>query len=758
MGGKRKKWNRAGKGGGKAANNDEDSEDATQGKAAGRSGRREGKRHRDDVWTQDSDWDLTNESFEAYYKRQRICREEDFPRLLETLRTGLPVAVRINRMRLGSRCFIERLNELHDTCCNDTERECYAPQMLQWYSQRLAWQWPSLERRVIKKDPRHASLKEYLAQRERAGLITRQEVVSMLPPLFLGVEPHHLVLDLCAAPGSKTSQMLEVMHWQQAASGSGMPTGLVLANELQWRRANMLAHQVNRLGSPCMVVVNSDAQYFPDMFSSASIDTGAREVLRFDRILCDVPCSGDGTMRKTPFIWKSWSSKSGIALHIRQLNILQRGLELLKVGGRLVYSTCSLNPLEDEAVVAAALRRHGDALTLVPPPNQLGDELTTGHGLASWVVPNPLKDDAFFEAYDAVPSECREGKNRLLPTMFAPFGEAAKLWEPVRIHCRRLLPHLMDTGGFFVATFEKKANFLPSAKARRVAAAAARAQVATTPGSNDGPPDAEGADTADGAEPVEDPTPSVSSKPSQALRRVSKEYWPIEQGLGAAEWKDLSTFFGFASNVKERLVVRTEGDKNVFLYSEGAAQLLRQETRLPTRMVMCGVLVLQRTGCHHEKASPWRLVQDGVSQLCCLGLKRRLACSRAFLSKLLRERELSLTEIRLACSSGDIVGFEVFSAPDDESIRSPGSLALTILDKGEDVVPFAMSAVLSETALELQGTALELACLLEDLNGQPSIEDILNGSVSVAPLQNDDEDVEDIDTGNEVEEAIDDSR
>merc|ERR1719410_2949012 len=115
-----------------------------------------------------------------------------------------------------------------------------------------------------------------------------------------------------------------------------------------------------------MVVVNCDAMFFPDMYlpssstateAEAGSDAQAREQLRFDRVLCDVPCSGDGTMRKTPYIWKSWTHRDGLALHIRQLNILNRGLDVLKVGGRLVYSTCSLNPLEDEAVVCAALRR-----------------------------------------------------------------------------------------------------------------------------------------------------------------------------------------------------------------------------------------------------------------------------------------------------------------------------------------------------------------------------------------------------------------
>lgn len=101
----------------------------------------------------------------------------------------------------------------------------------------------------------------------------------------------------------------------------------MLANELQWRRANMLAHQVGRLGSASMVVVNCDAQFFPEMstLSGPALGVGhavpgaagAREVFRFDRVLCDVPCSGDGTLRKTPYIWRSWTPRDGLCLHIR---------------------------------------------------------------------------------------------------------------------------------------------------------------------------------------------------------------------------------------------------------------------------------------------------------------------------------------------------------------------------------------------------------------------------------------------------------
>ena len=75
----------------------------------------------------------------------------------------------------------------------------------------------------------------------------------------------------------------------------------------------------------------------------------------FDRIVCDVPCSSDAAIRKIPRKWESWGTHDGMALHTLQARIFQRGLQLLKVGGKLTYSTCSLNPIEDEAVVASML-------------------------------------------------------------------------------------------------------------------------------------------------------------------------------------------------------------------------------------------------------------------------------------------------------------------------------------------------------------------------------------------------------------------
>ena len=131
-----------------------------------------------------------------------------------------------------------------------------------------------------------------------------------------------------------------------------VPNGMVIANDNDSRRAYMLTHQVKRIKSAGMVVSCHDAQFFPNLvpreFAEAkSGATGAKYAEGiFDRILCDVPCSGDGTMRKNIDVWRKWDTMSGIALHRLQVQIAMRGVSLLKVGGLMVYSTCSLTLLK----------------------------------------------------------------------------------------------------------------------------------------------------------------------------------------------------------------------------------------------------------------------------------------------------------------------------------------------------------------------------------------------------------------------------
>eukprot|EP00439_Symbiodinium_sp_Y106_P005893 s6925_g1.t1 len=179
MGGKRKRGRsgkgKGGKGKGKGGKNKDDPEEDSEDEADVEAKK---ARKSEDAWRDTEPWEYKNDNFEAYYRRQQICSEEDFVQLMETLRTGLPAAIRVNRLRLGAASLRQRLSELVESCRDDPERAVYAPKQLTWYGHGLGWVWPGLERRTIKKDSRHASLKEYLSQRERAGLISRQEVLT----------------------------------------------------------------------------------------------------------------------------------------------------------------------------------------------------------------------------------------------------------------------------------------------------------------------------------------------------------------------------------------------------------------------------------------------------------------------------------------------------------------------------------------------------------------------------------------------------
>ncbi|EKX41667.1 hypothetical protein GUITHDRAFT_55503, partial [Guillardia theta CCMP2712] len=298
------------------------------------------------------------------------------------------------------------------------------------------WQLPMDDRalRLRAANDDVGALREWLLAACKSGVVTRQEIASMIPVAVLDVRREHAILDLCASPGSKTSQAIDMMF--SGKSSSLADAGFVVANELCEKRAYILAKRCSELSSAssCVLVTSHRAQIFP-----SSVNDGTGE---FDRIICDVPCSGDGTFRKYRDKWRHWHHFQGRQLHSLQLQIALRSIALLKVGGLVSYSTCSLNPMEDESVVAALLERCGGAVELVPCRHHLGD-FVTARGMRSWKV---LDDDCCeIPSYEAARERLGAGGKRYRRTMW-PQGERADLE-----HCLRLYPHLNDTGGFFVA-------------------------------------------------------------------------------------------------------------------------------------------------------------------------------------------------------------------------------------------------------------------------------------------------------------------
>lgn len=321
------------------------------------------------------------------------------------------------------------------------------PTSIRWYPDSLAWQ-ITVRKEVIRKDPSFKKFQSFLVCEAEAGNISRQEAVSMIPPLLLDVKPHHKVIDLCAAPGSKTAQILEALNTTEIKSDNGLPswpTGLVIANDMDYKRCYLMIHQLNRTPSPTYVATSYDASQFPNLRIPGA--NGKDEILKFDRVLADVPCSGDGTLRKNEAIWKSWTNKSALGLHPLQVRILHRGLQMLSVHGRLVYSTCSLNPLENEAVIAEILRITGEAVEVVDVAGEL-PELKRRPGMQSWKVFDGNGEE--MDSADVVAGE------KITTSMCSPRAEEEYITRQLP-RCIRVYPHLQDTGGFFIAVLEKKA-------------------------------------------------------------------------------------------------------------------------------------------------------------------------------------------------------------------------------------------------------------------------------------------------------------
>ena len=225
---------------------------------------------------------------------------------------------------------------------------------INWYPDGLAFE-INLTRDLIRKNPGLKKLQKLINNCSDAGLLTRQELVSMLPPLFLDVQDTDMVLDMCAAPGSKTSQMIESQLGTRKDKAIVHMTGGVVANDADGKRAYMLTHQLQRIVTTGMLVINHEGQHLPTMKMEGQ--HGGDNRFYFDKVLADVPCSGDGAIRKIPLKWKGWSSKDGCGLHIIQTLILERSVQLTKIGGLILYSTCSLNPIENEAVVAEVIAK-----------------------------------------------------------------------------------------------------------------------------------------------------------------------------------------------------------------------------------------------------------------------------------------------------------------------------------------------------------------------------------------------------------------
>ena len=384
-----------------------------------------------------SEIERENSIWENYYKSLNLFPIEEWDSFKKACQNPLPLTFRITESfsKLYSNEILQIFQREHFDHLTNIEYENILvdePKELKWYPRSMAWQ-IDVPKRVMRKNELFKRTQRCLVLETNAGNISRQEAVSMVPPLLMDIESHHKILDMCAAPGSKTSQLVEALYINEKE-----PTGFIIANDSDTRRSHMLVHQLKRLKSSNYLILNHDAQFFPRI--KINNDLSRNRFLKFDRILCDVPCSGDGTMRKNINVWMDWKHQNGLGLHLLQFKILNRGIELLEKDGKLVYSTCSLNPIEDEAVVAQALRKWGNKIRLVDCSDKLID-LKRSKGISFWPV------------IDRNQIQKNKGDETTIDSWFPPTEDEIDTFNLDR--CIRILPHQQNTGGFFVAVFEK---------------------------------------------------------------------------------------------------------------------------------------------------------------------------------------------------------------------------------------------------------------------------------------------------------------
>jgi NOL1/NOP2/sun family putative RNA methylase len=236
----------------------------------------------------------------------------------------------------------------------------------------------------------HASLpftKEY-----SLGYYYIQEGGSMLPPVAMDPRPGHSILDMCAAPGSKTTQIAQMMQNQ----------GVIIANDRNYRRISSLGHNLQLTGVANTLVLCEDGRQLPQRID-----------IQFDRVLVDAPCTASGHLRSKPLQFETPDKHRITGLQALQKGLLTAGFRLLKPGGHIIYSTCSLYPQENEAIIDHLIKRFTEASIMHPQISGLKSH----PGIVTW-------DD---EEFDTSIEQCL-----------------------------RVYPHDNDTDGFFVALIRKE--------------------------------------------------------------------------------------------------------------------------------------------------------------------------------------------------------------------------------------------------------------------------------------------------------------
>ena len=247
---------------------------------------------------------------------ERYSKLTDWSIFKDTSLSFLKRSIRVNTLKISIKELKERLEK------------SWVLEQVPWCKEGFWIEHKNRERRDIGNLIEHS-----------LGYFYTQEAASMIPPIVLEPKRHEIILDIAASPGSKTTQIAQYME----------NTGIIIANDYTIERMKPLTINIQRCGITNALITMMEGQWFK------------RAGLVFDRILVDAPCSGTGTIRKSLKTINMWNPDMIKRIAITQRKLIETGFNLLKENGTMVYSTCSLEPEENEEVVNYLINKYENA-------------------------------------------------------------------------------------------------------------------------------------------------------------------------------------------------------------------------------------------------------------------------------------------------------------------------------------------------------------------------------------------------------------
>jgi hypothetical protein len=371
---------------------------------------------------------------------------------------------------------------------------------------------------------------------------------------------------------------------------------------------------------------------------------------------------------------------------VLQIQLLKRCLQLVKVGGFVVYSTCTFNPIENEAVVAQALVESCGTVELAP--SDIGP-LTRREGLTTWIVPDINKHGTFYETYDSIPeSNTRFPRNRgcskrgLLRSMFPPTGNDGNSIAQSLKHCVRIFPQDQNTGGFFICLLKKTGevpwkDYEPPSKEEIQQSSEASAALVRKPDAGEAVERVRAVGTSD-----------EHNLPADYVARITKverqqhklkglvSYTPFTAtDNGLEKWGIISSFYGISESFPhEQLLAHSDKMGVVSFVSssvrrviEASAELAENDQDAISNIVNAGLRMFQHNNSGYTECD-YRLCLEALPRLLPYMTKRVISVERSIFTALLDTMEIGL---------GGIPGAQDVSC---------GSLALRMMDANQEPI------------------------------------------------------------------------